>query len=176
MGKYKNKVFFINDRTCLFGKLIYLYNMLKFGRSEASHVGVCAKEEKDRVLIFEAVPSGFVSSWYDKSWLEGAIERGTVKFKETKRLLHDVEENCKKYEGTKYGYINLAIHAINLFLLTIFKFSIKYSDGLVAGHCSELVSRVLYDSSDKHIDFSKEYEKEFDLVSPQEIFMSSFMK
>jgi len=34
--KYKNKIFFINSKSDIFGKLITLYNQLKFGQSDVS--------------------------------------------------------------------------------------------------------------------------------------------
>jgi hypothetical protein len=174
--KYKNKIFFINETESIFGKLITLFNRIKFGSSDVTHTGIVADETKDQVLIFESVPKGFVSSWYDKSWLVEAEKRGTVKFKETKKRLTKVLDTCKKYEGTPYGYINLVFHGINLVLSLLFLNKFKYSDGIVAGHCSEMVSRVIYDSSNKSIDFEKDYDKSFDQITPQEIYMSSQMK
>jgi hypothetical protein len=172
---YKNKVFFINSDS-IFSKLITFYNYVKFGSSDATHVGIVAAEDKCNILVFESLAKGFTRSVYEKDWIEKQIKDGRVELKQTNKLIKNVKKTCEKYEGVKYGKINIIIHAINLFLTSFLKFKIKYSDGIVSMHCSEAVSRVLYDCSNKRINFEKEYGKPFDNVSPQEIYMSKFLK
>ena len=53
--------------------------------------------------------------------------------------------------------------------------TIKYSDGIKYLHCSEAVSRVIYDSS-KETNFEKEYSVPFDCISPAHIFLSKQVK
>jgi hypothetical protein len=148
----------------VFGKLIGIYNYVMFGKSDVTHVGIIAKTEEESVLIYEAVTKGFIPNWYSKKDLEDP----KIKIKKMSGL-KNVLEVCHKYEGIKYGKINIAIHTINLFLRIAFK-RIKYSDGIIAMHCSEAVSRVLYDASNKKINLEKKLNKPFDMVTPQELY------
>ena len=52
-----------------YSNAIKVYNKRKFKQSDVTHIGIISKVEKDRVLILEAVNKGFISSWYDKKWL-----------------------------------------------------------------------------------------------------------
>jgi len=155
-------LFFVKD-TNLAGKLVSIFNYMMYGKSDVTHVGIIAKTEKERVLIYEAVPKGFIPSWYNKKDLEDP----KIKIKKMSGL-KNVLKTCQKYEGIKYGTMNIIVHTINLFLRIAFR--IKYSDGIIAMHCSEAVSRVLYDASNKKINLEKKLNKPFDMVTPQELF------
>ena len=56
----------------------------------------------------------------------------------------------------------------------MFKFKFLKVTGANRLICSEAVARILYDSSKKKINFQKEYDKPYDLVTPQDIFVSKF--
>jgi hypothetical protein len=150
----------------LFGALINIFNHYMYGKSNATHVGIIAKTEEEKVLVYEAVEKGFLPFWYNK---ERIINNKKIKIKRVSGL-KGVLEICKKYEGIKYGKINIFIHSINLLLRILFKAKIDYSDKIVSMHCSEAVSRVLYDASNKKINLEKKLNKSFDLVTPQELY------
>jgi len=152
----------------IFGRLINLQNIIMFGERGPTHCGVISSVDKDTVIIHEATKNGFVSNTYEKSFILERINAGVVSIQETKVELHDVKKHCKKYEGIKYGFFTILVIAVR----TLFDREIVFTDGAKTLICSEGVSRVLYDCSDKQIDFEKEFEIPFDLICPMNIYKS----
>ena len=134
----------------------------------------------DRVQIHEATNDGFMpvtkqgqENWYNKEWLNSVIGK-KIMIGRTKADLSNILKNAQKYEGIKYGWINIFMHAISMFLkLIIGNGKLKYTDEEKTLHCSEGVSRVLYDSSNKKVNFADEYSVPFDVISPAHIYLSS---
>ena len=52
------------------------------------------------------------------------------------------------------------------------KFAFTISTGTKQIICSEAVARILYDSSNKKINFEKEFDKRYDLISPIDLYYS----
>jgi len=140
-----------------------------FTKSHWNHVGIIANEKKDRVLIYEALGNGFKCSWYEKEWINNRIKENVVKIGTPKKELIDVLKICKKYEDRPYGFIGIWNILINTILG---KDSILYKKGDKKLICSEGVVRVLYDASNKKIDFEKEFKKDFDEITPHDISIS----
>ena len=138
-----------------------------------THTGIITKVDGDNIQIHEATNQGFVKNNYSAKWLDGRKEARVVAIGETDIKLVNVLKNAEKYEGIKYGWINIFMHAISLLVKEIFGGKLKFTDGEKTLHCSEGVSRVLYDSSLKKIDFEKEYGVPFDVISPAHIFLSN---
>jgi len=170
--KYKvGMCIFINwDNWCV--KLIRLFNRIKYGEKGFGHVGIITKVEKNRVQIHEAVNKGFTKSWYPKDFLDKRIEEGTIEVKETKIKLKNVEINADKYLGRPYAWFDL-IGIIISFLTGCRLIKITGASKLI---CSEAVARILYDSSNKKINFEKEYWKDYDLITPMDIYLSRSLK
>jgi hypothetical protein len=165
--EYKvGQIFFWNNSDSLFGKIITLYNNKVFGRSDCVHCGIISEVEKDRVLIHEAGDNGFNSSWYKITWLDERIKDGKVKIKETIEPLTNVFNNCEKYVGIGYGWLDIITIAIGF--LTGFKISLTDKNKII---CSEAVSYVIYDSS-KQVNIAAEYGLAPDQVTPMHIFLS----
>lgn len=170
--KYKQgQIYFWNSTSDLFGKAIRLYNMKNFKESKTSHCGIISEVTDKQVIIYEAGENGFLPSRYDKSWLEQKIKEGVIHIGETKEELTDVLKNCKKYEGIRYGYLDI----IGIGLNYLFGWKLLGITGKNAIICSEAVSRVIYDCSNK-IDFAKEYKIKFDAVTPMHIYKSKQVK
>jgi hypothetical protein len=176
-------IFFCYTPKSVVGFFIHLYNKITFKESQTTHVGIITKVEKDRVLVYESVKNGFLSSWYEINWINNRIKEGKIKIKRTKRLLTNVHKECEKYHGIPYGFFDI----FKITLYTLFGYKGIYWTGARALICSEAVSRVLYDSSDGHIQLGynpcqpsekekSEYKIPYDLISPMHIFKSKYLK
>lgn len=150
-----------------YSTLIYSYNFIKYGESGYSHVGIITKIKKSTIVIHEALGSGFQANDYEKWWLNNKIELGDIKIRQSIIKLTNVYKNAEIYYGRGYAWSDILF--IGLAFLTKFKFSITGANRLI---CSEAVARILYDSSNKKINFEKEYNKPYDLVTPMDIFLS----
>ena len=155
----------------LFGNLIGSYNLIKYGENLTTHVGIITEVKKNEVLIHEALSDGFVKNYYEKWWLENKIESEEVFIKSSKIKLVNVLKNSEKYLGKGYAWFD--IFSIGLALILRFKINFTGANKLI---CSEAVSRILYDSSDKKINLEKEYDKPYDLITPQDIVYSEYIK
>lgn len=160
-------VFFKGDS--FYSNIIYYYNYIKYGEKGYSHVGIITKVRKDTVIIHEALSEGFVKNDYEIWWLNNKRELGDISIRQTKIKLTNVFKNAEIYYGRGYAWSDILF--IGLAFLTRFKISFTGANRLI---CSEAVVRILYDSSNKKIDFEKEYEKQYDLVTPMDIYNSKY--
>lgn len=179
--KYKiGQIIFFNYDS-FYSKLIQYYNKKKFGEEGPTHIGIISKIKGDFVEIFEAVNKGFIKSDYEKWWLDERIRDKTISIGECKVVLENVEEVCKKYEGIKYGWLDI----FGLAMGYLINWRIIGITGKNAIICSEAVSRILYDASNKKviIGYSKkedksnsEYPLKFDAITPMHIYKSKYIK
>lgn len=155
----------------LYGKIVSLYNRLNYDMPGFGHVGIITKVG-DKILIHEAVGEGFIAGYYSKEYINEKIESGKIVISKPKKKLTYVLEHANNYLGRPYGYLDIL--SITLAFFTGFRFlSLTGSKKLI---CSEAVARILYDSSNKEIDFSKEYNKPYDLITPMDIYLSTQLK
>lgn len=145
-----------------YGKLIKFHTGSKW-----THVGIVGLERAEEYVCFEAINKGLTASVYTKAQIAEWEKLGLVKVVEldlrvsSERLLR----TCQAYEGYPYDWISI----INIALYGILgRLALNFS-GPKALICSEFVARVLYDLSDKKIDFEQVYGKKFDLITPTEI-------
>lgn len=164
-------VIFFNWKNT-FSKLIRLFNRVKYGETGWTHVGIITKIEGKSVQIHEALSKGFVKSWYPKKFLNEKIKYNIIEVKSVNKKLFDVEWNANNYLGRGYGWWDI----FGIVLSFIFGIkSIKFT-GAKKLICSEAIARILYDASNKEIDFQKEYKKNYDLITPQDIYISEYLK
>jgi hypothetical protein len=158
----------------VYGKLIGWRNALRYGRKHNwTHSAIITEVAKDKVLVFEALSKGFVSNYYEKKWLENKITEGFYVIGETKRPLKEVHKYANKYRGTGYGYLDI----FHILLYWVFGSRSKIlSTNARALICSEAVARILYDASDKEINFEKEFEIPYDLIEPMHLWHSTHNK
>lgn len=154
----------------IFMKAIALRNKLKYGERGYTHTGIIV-EVGEQIIIYEALNEGFEPFVYDKWWLDQKLEAGIIAIGETKHKLRNVPKYAEFYKGRPYGWLD--IFSIVVGALTGFKLSITGNKKLI---CSEAVARILYDSSNKKIDFVKEFGKSYDLIEPHDLFMSKQLK
>ncbi len=170
--KFKvGQIVFFNNKT-FYAKIIILFNYMQYGEKGWAHNGIITKVNRESVIIQEAVSKGFIENVYSKKYLISRMIKKTVDIKETKKRLVFVHKNAKRYEGRPYGYLDIISLMFSLVLG-------KWSIGLTGAKqliCSEAVARVLYDSSIKKINFSKEYDKPYDLITPQDMYISKELK
>lgn len=167
-------IFFWTDKGESFlGKAIQYFNNKAFPNSEwlPTHCGIISYVAEDIVTIHEAGPNGFLSSDYPIEWLEDRIEAGYCKIGRCIEPLNDVYENCEKYKGIKYGWLDL----IGIALSYLIGWRVIGLTGKNALICSEAVSRILYDST-KEVNIAEEYDVVYDTVTPAQIFLSKFIK
>jgi len=154
-----------------YSKIIRFYNRLKFGEDGFAHCGIITKVEKDKVQIHEAISKGFIKSYYPKNFLNKRIEKGIIAIGTTKEKLKNIEKIADKYLGKPYGWLDIL--GIALSFILGFKFlKITGAKNLI---CSEAVSRILYEASNKKINFEKEYKIPFDLITPINILYSKYV-
>ena len=155
-----------------YGKLIKLHNYLVYGFNRDykwTHSAIVGKVNKDTVEVYEALSDGFVMNVYGKGELQTYIDNGNLILGNVKKPLTNVEKNCKKYLGTPYGWLDIFhIGLYTLFGKTSFIFSTKAKKLI----CSEAVARILYDSSKGEVNFEKEFNRKYDLISPIDLYKS----
>lgn len=157
------------------GVIIKLHNIVAKGKNgwRWTHAAIIGEVKKYSVVVYEATSKGFIKSEYGKAELTKYVKSKNCIKGTTKQPLTEVLENCEKYLGRPYGWIDIL--SIGLYLVfgkLSFNISTK-SKNLI---CSEAVARILYDSSDKKLDFEKEFNKSFDLITPQNLYNSKQIK
>lgn len=154
------------------GRAILFYNRIVYRTDGFSHTGIITDVNEKDVEIAEAIGTGFTISWYGRQWMEDNIKNKVISLGEAIKPIKDVRKYAKKYEGTPYGWMDL----ISILAILIFgKASIGFTGakGLI---CSEAVARILYDASDKKIDFVTEFKKSYDLITPTDLSKSEQIK
>lgn len=160
----------------IYGKIIKLHNYKHYGFSKENrwtHSAIIGEIKGDDVIVYEALSKGFVKNTYTKTQLNKWIENGTMIVGRANVTLTNVKENCEKYIGTPYGFLDI----FNIALYTIFgDFSFTINTKTKQLICSEVVARILYDSSNKKLNFEKEFNKRYDLISPIDLYYSKQIK
>ena len=151
----------------LFEKLIKFVTKSKY-----IHSGIITSVGPDFIEIAEALSRGFVISNYERWWVEGKIKEGVISIGESKSPLINVRDIALKYQGTPYGFMTI-LHIANYL---IFRKKAFWSDGTKSLICSEAVARILYDASDKKINFETEYNKSYDEITPGDLERSKQIK
>ena len=164
----------------LSGKIIRFYNRMFYNEIGWAHTAIITEVRDTDVLVHEALSEGFKSTYYDKTWLFEQYNLNNVKFGETIIKLKDVKLNADKYLGKGYAWSD--IFFVGLKAIIGFNWTITGERRLI---CSEAIARILYDSSNKKIllgygDKSQkkesEFKKKFDLITPQDIARSKYIK
>ena len=149
-------------------KLIAFGNKIKYGDKGFTHSGIIYSVDNDYVTIAEALNQGFVLTKYEIWWLTAQYENDKLAIGKAKEKLTNVQKNIEQYLGRPYAWFDI----FNIALWYLFgKTSFKFNSGSKRLICSEAVSRVLYDCS-KSIDFEKEFKKNFDEITPQDLYIS----
>ena len=162
-----------------FSKLIKTYNFINYGETGFSHTGIITKVERDRVIVSEALSNGFINTrkdgspnYYYKTWLDMKKRKCEIDIKTPIFKLINVEKNTNKYIGIPYGFLDI----LGILISLVFKFRFISLTGAKRLICSEAVARILYDSSNKKINFQEEFNKCYDLISPMDIYKSKFVQ
>ena len=127
--------------------------------------------KSDKVIVYEALSNGLVKNEYSKEYLTNLYNDNRLIIGETFTNLSNVKENCEKYLGTPYGWRD--IFAIGIY--TLFGYKLFFNTRTKKLICSEFVSRVLYDSSNGEINFETEFGKDYDLVTPIDLFYTKYI-
>lgn len=169
--KYTLEIMFFSG-TSLTSKLIQGFTQCKW-----NHVGVITRRTDEKVQVHEALANGLVKTTYTEGEIKQLIEDGRVEIKTLLVGMHplDVEKRANAYEGRPYGWTDLIAIMFYRYLKPfglhpLIKLFVN-ADKLI---CSEFTSRLVYDASYREIDFSKEYNKVYSLISPAEIYNSTF--
>jgi hypothetical protein len=157
-----------------YGKLIRFRNSLAYGKEHNwAHSAIITSIEKNKVLVHEALSQGFIANYYEKSDIEDKINKGYFSIGTPISPLKDVLKFAKNYEGKGYGFLDI-FHIIIFWLFgTKSKFLFTHAQNLI---CSEAVARILYDSSNKKINFESEFEIPYDLIEPMHLWQSQQIK
>ena len=161
----------------LFGKIIS-----KLTNSKWNHVGIIQEVNKETkcYLVAESVERGFVNlrkngelNYYTEEYILNRIKEKTMLVRRAKKKLSNVNDIIVKYLKTRYSWIGIW----NDFMWIKFhRTSIFYKKGEKEMVCSEAVVRCLYDMSSKKINFEEEFLKDFDIIFPSDISISTQME
>lgn len=159
----KAHIFFFNWNS-FYGKII----QFKTG-SKWVHVGI-GYEDDDSFIIYEAINKGLVKTVYSKDKIEELKKQGIVTSKtvDLPTTALKFKEICDKYEGTPYDWVSI----FNIGFYFLFGKYILNFTGPRMLICSEFVARVLYEASNKEINFETEYNKPYDYIEPMDIYNS----
>jgi hypothetical protein len=155
------------EGNSVYSFFIRMYNKLVYTYDGYTHAGIISEVSNDYVEVYEALAKGVGKYPYERWWLDLKVKEEKIIILRPKHKLKDVEEHCKKYLGVGYGYFD--IFAIVLDFIFGFKLNFSGSKRLI---CSEKVVRVLYDASNKKINFEEEFKKKFDFITPTDISVS----
>lgn len=150
----------------IFGFLVRLRNKFVWGETGWAHSAIITEVGEDYIFIAEALNKGFVITAYDKWWLENKLEEGFFVLGEVKKDINNIKENAKKYVGIPYGWLDI-------FTILFSGFSKYNNSGAKNLICSEAVCRILYDSSNKKINFEEEFGVRYDLIEPMHLWKSN---
>lgn len=159
-----------------YGKLIKLNNWITYGYSPVNkwtHTAIVGNITKDGVVVYEALKGGFTKNIYSQKQLDSWVDNGNMIIGEVDFKLSKITENCDKYIGTPYGFFDI----FNIGLYVFFRqFMPTIPTGARSIICSEAVARILYESSDKKLNFETEFNKRYDLITPINLYYSKQIK
>ena len=153
-----------------FQRGIRYYNRCVYGEDGFTHSAIITNVSADWIEIGEAL-GHFTVSNYERWWVEGKIKEGVISVGTACiQPLNNVKYYADKYVGIGYGFWAV------LLIFIFGKYASKISDGVKSLICSEAVARLLYDASDKKIDFEPEFKKSYDMITPEDLFKSRQIK
>ena len=178
-------VFFKPKKFSIYSTLIRINNFINYRELGWTHVGIIGEVKPHSIIIYEALTQGFVASEYGKGELQTIISQRKAKIKRPKIRVTKVKDSCEQYLGRPYGWIDVfQIGVGTIFNLMSLFFAFNDKLRLVVGsfmlqtsgasklQCSEAVARVLYDSSNKKINFQEEFGKKYSLITPHDLAIS----
>ena len=148
-----------------------IFNQEKREKNRWTHTAIVGEVQGDIVYVYEAISKGFTKNKYSVNELNTYIKNKNMKVGRTKIPLKDVKKYCEKYKGRPYGYHQIAIIGYAVFGNTILK-NFSTAKFLI---CSEAVARILYDASNKKINFEKEFNKRYDYIKPIDLSYSKHL-
>lgn len=151
-----------------FGNIIKIYNLKEHGETGWTHSGIITNIRGDAFQVHESGPNGFIKSWYSKEDINDAIKNGTCAIIESGVRTTNLEWYADKYLGRPYAWHDV----IGILLSSLLGWKFLRITGASKLICSEAVARILYDVSDRKINFEEEYDKPYDLITPMDIFLS----
>lgn len=140
----------------------------KFTKSYWNHAGIVGENTEEGHVIYEAQASGLVKSVYPAEKLAKRLWDAEIDLLYPRYKVTDVKKHCENYLGIPYGIGSL--FKIGWGILT--KKTPEKSDGIKKMICSEFVARVLYDATNKRLNFEREYNKDYDFITPDDIWKS----
>lgn len=153
-----------NWKDGLFSKLITLYNWIYYRKSTATHSGIVSKVTNDTIYIYESILSkgpDFEEHAYERWWLDERVKDKTVTVRRPLCKLTNVKEICESYKDIRYDILSIILMPFKLVF-----------NSTAAMFCSEVVSRILYDCSNKKINISGELGKSYEKITPQDLQIS----
>ena len=155
--------------------MVKFHNYIKYGYSKTNrwtHTAIIGEIIGDKIYVYEALTEGFTRVEYSYVELMGYLNDNLMVVGKSRMPLHNVKENCDKYLGRPYGFLDI----LSIILYTIFgNLSFKIYTGSKQLICSEAVARILYDSSKEVINFEIEFGKRYDLITPIDLYHSRYI-
>lgn len=159
-----------------------------FDGSDWSHVGLVVEVSEKHILIFESNSNGTKYIEYTKEEIIRYIANNNMKFqmlkypKDVDLTTSNLKDVCNKYLNKSYGWLNY-IFLIPLMFMKKMKMKVEVWKILMNSDenpfpiktflkgfiCSELLVRVLYDLSDKKINFERVTGKPFEITTPGDV-------
>lgn len=139
--------------------------------SSYTHAGIIYKVNDEVVITAEAQAKGFYPIKRSIEEFNALIENRNITILRSTSPLTDIEKNIGDMIGEKYGYLSI----LRIFLNKITG-KILFKDSANSIICSEAVARFLYSATKGLIDLTKEFNRPFDLISPDDLNQSRSLK
>ncbi len=163
--KYKiGDVITFKYKRGLFMSIICIWNLIKYKQNKATHAGIITSIEDDKIWISEAIMAkgkDFKEYEYSEGWLEAKKSEGVVHQLRPIIKVKDIKKNAEKYTGSYYDWLSI--------ILMPFKISF---DSTKLVFCSEVVGRILYDSTGKKLNIAGEFGIDYEKVTPMHLYLS----
>lgn len=171
--KFKVGQVLLTRGNAVYMKLVRWRNKIVWGEEGYSHAGIITEVKEATIEVAEALGTGYSIKDYEKWWVENKLNSGEYVLLESIEKLKDVKIHAFKYDGTSYPWWDI-IKLTFRWLFNIDKTQDSNSSRRV--FCSEAVVKILYDSSNKKIDFQKEYDEPWDSIEPMHLYYSKQLR
>lgn len=153
-----------------FSFLISLHNLFVYKHHwEYTHAAIISSISKKNVYVCEALTDGFAKTQYTRKQFDKMMRSKDIivgrPIVKPKYILFI----CERYIGRPYSFLDL-FGCLLYFLIG--KHAFLFSTGAKQVICSEAIARILYDATNRKINFEKEYDKPYDIITPLDIYFS----
>jgi hypothetical protein len=140
-------------------------------KSSWTHVGVIYSITEDTIITYEALSNGFKPVKRTVESFQDALDKRDFVILTPRYKVTNNKEILDQMKGSPYDYFGLI--QVLIHVLTGRRYFKETTNKFI---CSEAVARYLYLASSGKIDLSKEYNKSFEIITPDDVYKSKGLK